>query len=228
MTVGFKVRDSQPRCFAVGCRDFVEERVFDRPWCSNHAVEIKLAVAERNYRDFIQGMREQGIEGEPVIQAFGIPVEDRRCAIPGCKIKTIAAGGDLFSPFKNPGMVWACTVHEQILQRVVRRNNGHRLLHELSLRREMESNRERLEREKAIRSAYKKYFGRPRYSEHVCQDLQRDHIKMRARWLERWKSSLQLRFEPFEWHRAYQDKRIRPTIQKYISKICKSLRVRPI
>jgi hypothetical protein len=221
---------SLPHCSIKGCNDVPTERLPQRMgvpnliWCKAHGDIIARMIGERNYQDFVAGMRQEGIKGEPIAQSPG-RTEDRRCAIPRCKRETVT-GSDLFSPYKSPGMVWVCAPHSEILQQVVRKQNGHRLVHELSLTGERKSDPERRKRVKAVLSAYAKHNGKPKYIECVCQDLQTAHIKMPPRWLEKWSNSFGLRFEPYEWLRAYQDKRIKGRIQKYISKVCK-LRVRP-
>jgi len=109
----------QPECSVKGCHEFVEVKVFDRLWCSTHAEYIKITAAERNYRDFAEAMRERGIKGNPLTQDPGGQIEDRQCAIPDCK-GAVVSGGDLFTPFVKPGMVWVCQKHVDILHEVAK------------------------------------------------------------------------------------------------------------
>lgn len=214
-----------PQCAIDGCDEPPTERlpenmqVRDQIWCKAHAEFIANEIAKRNYRDFVQGMRQEGIQGEPIAQQF-TPVEDRRCAIPRCKRGTIT-GSDLFSPYKSPGMVWVCAQHSDILQQVVRNQNGRRVIHELWIPRNRKPDLEKRTRKKAIISAYAKCPGKPKYIECVCLSLQKARISMPSRWLERWESELHLRLEPYDWFTAYQDVRIKGTIQRHISKVCK-------
>ncbi len=189
-------------------------------WCKPHADLIAHEIARRNYCDFLEGMRQQGIKGEPVAEHPG-PVDERRCAIPRCKRGTIT-GSDLFSPYKSPGMVWTCALHSEILQQVVRNQNGRRVVQELWTPRKQKQDPERKSLKKAILSAYGRCQGKPKYIESVCQGLQKARTNMPARWLERWENKFHLRFEPYDWVNAYQEKRIRGTIQRHISKVCRA------
>lgn len=210
--------EGQPECSVKGCREFVEDKVFDRLWCSTHAEYIKFTAAERNYRDFVQAMRNRGIKGNPLTQDPGGQIEDRQCAIPECK-GAVVSGTNLFTPFVKPGMVWVCQKHVDILHEVGRKQHGPRLIHELSLQREQKSDPDRRKREKAILSACAKHKGKPNYIEQVCRELQEQRIKMPQRWLDRWGND-SVRFENTEWFRAYQHKRSKPAIQRYVSKVC--------
>lgn len=217
---------SLPQCAIDGCDEPPTERLPENMgvrgliWCKPHADLIASEIAMRNYRDFAEGMCQQGIKGEPIAQRFG-PAEDRRCSIPRCK-REIATGNDLFSPYKSPGMVWVCTLHSEIFQQVVRNQNGRRVIHELWTPKKRKLDPERRKLEKAIRSAFAECRGRPRYIECVCKSLQKAPINMPARWLDRWENKFHLRFEPYDWVNAYQEKRIRGTIQRHISKVCRA------
>jgi len=218
---------SLPPCSIEGCNEPATERLPENMgvgkfiWCKPHADLIANEIAMRNYRDFVDGMRQHGIKGEPIAQHPG-PAEDRRCAIPRCK-RGIITGTDLFSPYKLPGMVGTCALHSEILQQVVRNQNGHRVVQELLTQRKRKQDPQGKSLEKAIRSAYMTCRDRRPYTKCICRSLQKERThKMPARWLDRWRNKLQLRVEPYDWLIAYEDERIRGTIQRHISKICKN------
>jgi hypothetical protein len=221
-----------PKCAIEGCNEPPTKRLPENMqvrefiWCKPHANLIAHEIAMRNYRDFVEGMRQQGIKGEPIAQPPRT-AEDRRCAVPRCK-REIVTWTDLFSPYKSPGQVSGCALHSGILQEVVRKQNGRRVIHELWTPRRQKPDTENRSRKKAILSAYANCHGKPRYIECVCKTLQKARVHMPARWLERWGTKSGLQFEPYDWFTAYQEKRIRATIEKYISRVCKpKLRMSP-
>ena len=215
-----------PQCSIEGCNDLPTERlpenmqVPNEIWCKAHCDMIAREIARRNYQDFIQQLQKMGVTEPPIFtEQRRERVEDRRCCVPKCTGE-IVTGTEIASPFMEPGFAWVCRLHYPALDYAVKQHNGRRVVHERWTTRKQKPDPERRSRENDIRSAYAKCHGRPRYIECVCKNLQIAHTNMPARWLERWEKEFHLRFEPYDWFTAYQEKRIRGTIEKHISRVC--------
>lgn len=225
---------SLPQCSIEGCNDLPTERLPENMqapneiWCKAHCSMVAREIARRNYQDFIQQLRKMGVTEPPIFtEQRRERVEDRRCCVPKCTGE-IVTGTEIASPFMEPGFAWVCRVHYPALDYVVKQQNGRRVVYELWTARKQKSDPERDSLKKAIRSAYASCHGKPKYIECICQGLQKARINMPARWLERWENEFHLRFEPYDWFAAYQEKRVRGTIQRHISKVSKArLRMSP-
>jgi hypothetical protein len=78
---------------------------------------------------------------------------------------------------------------------------------------------EGIERKRAIRELYEKYKGQSCYIQKICAGLQERRVKMLDRWIRLlWGLEPRDRYEPWEWARAYEDRRMRRTLQRFISK----------
>jgi hypothetical protein len=224
-TLTLRPEIKSPKCPIAGC----EEPPFDRLpqrmqvshiFCNIHRDTVACMVAKRDYEDFINRLREEGITGEPVFSDI-IDIEQRKCGISRCTNDGKHAGLN-FEPYRR-GNVWVCETHARIVQYVAQRLNGLRVLHELEQKSRVQDP-ERKKRSRAIQHACARHKESRNYSESVCRDLQRDRIKMPQRWLAAW-AQINFRVEPTSWFDAYQNRIARSRIQKYISKIGK-LRIR--
>ena len=113
-----------------GCKDLpilmlpARMKVEDLVWCSVHGQSLPHAIAEHDYKSFIEALQRQGITGEPVLSDGRELPEHRRCCVPGCEADCVVAYS--FDPHKEPGLAWACGSHQNALRHVAKQLNGER------------------------------------------------------------------------------------------------------
>ncbi len=199
-------------------------------FCQPHAEKLASLISKRNYDDLQVWLKNRNIRGKPHLDSFA-PAEKRRCGIPRCR-----KNGDkcaiTFEPYRVSYVqngwdwkryVWLCESHEDAAQFIAGRLNGLRVIGELS-QKTRPQDPERTKRSRAIRQACAKHQGTTNYIRAVCQDLQKQNVRMPSRWTSDW-NKRGFRVEQTHWLDAYQSNIAKLRIQKHISKVG-NLRIR--
>jgi len=222
--------DPDPKnCQVLGCYEFPSKSLPERMqvqqmlWCRAHADLIAQMISARDYKCFELSLGERVVKNQPVLVDTCVVGKQRRCCVPKCK-GDVVSGLD-FSPHKIPGIVWVCAKHAPAVQDVLDQLNGPRLIHELR-HKPRSSDAYRVKRRRAIRSACARHKGKKRnYIEAICQDLQREKIRMPERWFTGWDAG-KPRIEPSDWLIAFQTPHLKLKIQKHISQVCSGRNLR--
>lgn len=210
------------KCAVDGCNEVPSERLerFPEPvWCKPHYDLLKHKISQRDYQDFVDKLRERGIEGDPILIGALVPAEERRCCIPGCsrEISTVIN----FEPYKVPGLTPVCDAHSFAANYASQRMNPHRIVYEMEQTRKGKApDPYREKRRNAILALCEKYSG-TKYIEHICAELQRQRIRLLAHWVQEWNRNYALGLQEWDWLVAYRaNKATKKKIQHYISNIC--------
>lgn len=217
----------QQECAIAGCTEPPKEMLaadFPGRFCKPHVKMIIMLVAERNYKDFLRWLSQEGITGDPTFAKNEREKDARNCGIPGCS-ETEANAAINFAPYKQ-GTVLLCKQHFAARIFVDEQANEYRVLREMEPKaRRQDPDRMKLRR--AILAAAK-HAGAKDYIKAVCQELQNQRASMPHRWLKAWLKK-GFRVEQTNWFDAYhQDRTAKLQIQKYISRICAPKLRKPI
>ncbi len=210
------------KCAVEGCNDMPSkrlERIPEHLWCEPHYDFLRDKISQRDYQDFVRKLREQGVEGDPILIDALVPAEERRCCIPGCsrEISTVIN----FEPHKVPGRAPVCDVHIFAAHFATQRMNPHRIVHEMEqVRKGKAPDPDSEKRRNAILALCEKYSG-TKYIEQICDQLQRQRIRLLARWVDEWNKNYNLGLQDWDWLVAYRaNKATKKKIQHDISDIC--------
>lgn len=226
ITKTFRIRsDDLRRCFIHGCINPPTERLPDRMqlreyiWCKPHVDMLAAMISKRDYEDFVEVFRQNGITSDPALTDGNEPSEKRRCCVARCKDKILT--GINFEPYKMPGYAWTCDRHAFAVNFVSRQLNGQHLIYELALKRNPRKGQDphAEKRRKAILEAAARYYGKPSYMEHVCEYLQKKRVEMLENWVTEWNHKYSLGLQAWDWLVAYRKRECKHRIQNYISRI---------
>ncbi len=210
------------KCAVDGCNEVPSEQLerFPEPlWCKAHYDLLKHRISQRDYQDFVGKLREQGIEGDPILIDALVRAEKRQCCIPGCRLAIATVIN--FEPYKVPGRAPVCDAHSFAAHYASQRMNPHRIVHEMEQARKAKApDPDREKRRNAILALCKKYSG-TKYIEQICAELQRQRIRLLAHWVQEWNRNYALGLQEWDWLVAYRaNKATKKKIQHYISNIC--------
>ena len=214
------------KCAVEGCNEVPSERLerFREPvWCKSHYDLVRHRIAERDYQDFVSKLREHGIKKEPNLISLLTPVEKRRCCVRGCRRGCITNFS--FEPYKVPGFAPVCDAHVFALNYATQRMNPHRVVYEMAQARKGRApDPYSAKRKEAILALCAKHGNRKGKNsiELICDDLQRQRVKLLAHWQKEWNERNSLGLQEWDWLVAYKakNKTIKDKIQKYISSVC--------
>jgi hypothetical protein len=132
------------KCAFPECDEFGTQRLPDLQltdpshiWCKRHAETVRKTTSRRDYEDFIQELKQQGITGDPIFvasdwtetdQGWTMNRQNRTCFAPGCQGEAVMPFS--FEPHRKPGWVFGCKDHQKVLRHVADRFNGLRILDE--------------------------------------------------------------------------------------------------
>ena len=224
-----EIAEAWGKCSVAGCNDLPTDRLPDRMqvrdlfWCKPHADMLAAKISKKDYEDFVEALRKQGITENPTLTDGRMDkVKNRHCCVPRCNGGVITQAS--FEPYKQPGTAWTCDRHEFAVHYVSSRLNGRRLINDMAQRSTSRKEADPIaeKRKTTILALCAKLSGERNYIEQTCRELQRQKIPLLANWVKDWNRDHKLGLQNWDWFVAYDsgEKAVRDRIQHYISAIC--------